>query len=36
MKRIKYLIYYIRYKFEHEKTMSPVCFNEWLDNEYLL
>jgi hypothetical protein len=34
MKKILYFIYYIRYKLEHGKEMTPVCYNEWLDNEY--
>lgn len=35
MKKIKYIIYFIRFKLEHEKGMRPVCFGEWLNNEYL-
>ncbi len=36
MKKIKYLIYTLKFKLQHGKDMTPVCFNEWLDNEYLL
>lgn len=35
MRKILYLIYYIKFKFEHEKGMKPVCFSEWLNNEYI-
>ena len=35
MKKIRYFIYYIKYKLTHEKGMSPAYFNEWLNNEYL-
>lgn len=34
MKKILYLIYYIKFKLEHEKGMNPACFDEWLNNEY--
>lgn len=34
MKKIFYIIYCIKYKFTHEKGMTPACYNEWLDWEY--
>ena len=37
MKRLLYLCYKIQWYVTHwtdRKYMSPVCYNEWLDNEY--
>ena len=34
MKKIKYLIYVITYYLQHEKGMTPACYDEWLNNEY--
>lgn len=35
MKKIKYIIYYVKHKIQHKgMKMTPVCYNEWLDNEY--
>ena len=34
MKRILYAIYFIKYLLTHDKGNYPVCYNEWLDNEY--
>ena len=35
MKKIKYLLYVAKYYIQHERGMTPACYNEWLDNEYL-
>ena len=35
MKHLKYIKYWITYCISHEKGMTPVCYREWLDNEYL-
>lgn len=32
--RLLYLKYWITYWFYHDKGNYPVCYNEWLDNEY--
>lgn len=38
MKRLLYVVYRIKFFFEHleygMRGQSPVCYNEWLDNEY--
>lgn len=38
MKKLKYILYIIQWHIGHFKKeyveMYPVCFNEWLNNEY--
>ena len=38
MTRLKYIIYKMKWHIDHfnklYKGMSPVCFDEWSDNEY--
>lgn len=38
MKRILYVVYRVKFFFEHleygMRGQCPVCYNEWLDNEY--